>query len=125
MLGISEQTFHTWKREHEEFALAIKRSKDVINDQVEASLIKRATASCPPFFRGRRGVNAVTARATARSKAIRPLPAFLSSLRRHPAASLGKVACRHRISLPTGNPARVLGRVAGFLVCHAIHLGRG
>ena len=52
-------------------------------------------------------------------------PNLIAELNRSGGEALGKVACRHRISLPTRNPARVLGRVAGFLVCHAIRLGRG
>lgn len=41
-LGIDEKTLYNWKREHEEFALALKRSKELIDEQVEASLIMKA-----------------------------------------------------------------------------------
>jgi predicted transcriptional regulator len=42
LLGISEPTIHAWKLKHEEFALALKRTKDEANAIVEASLFKRA-----------------------------------------------------------------------------------
>jgi uncharacterized protein YjcR len=42
VLGVSEPTIHAWKLKHEEFALALKRTKDEANAIVEASLFKRA-----------------------------------------------------------------------------------
>ena len=43
MLGVSEPTIHSWKLKHEEFALALKRSKVVIDEKVKESLLQRAT----------------------------------------------------------------------------------
>ena len=42
VLGVSEPTIHSWKLKHEEFALALTRSKEQANAIVEASLFKRA-----------------------------------------------------------------------------------
>ena len=41
-LGVSHRTIHSWKRQHEEFAAALKRTKGQVNAIVEASLFKRA-----------------------------------------------------------------------------------
>src|SRR5262249_18499868 len=43
VLGVSEPTIHAWKLKHEEFALALKRSKVVIDEKVKESLLQRAT----------------------------------------------------------------------------------
>jgi len=43
VLGVSEPTIHSWKLKHEEFALALKRSKVVIDEKVKESLLQRAT----------------------------------------------------------------------------------
>ena len=42
VLGVSESTISAWKLRHEEFALALTRSKEQSNAIVEASLFRRA-----------------------------------------------------------------------------------
>jgi predicted transcriptional regulator len=42
VLGVAESTLHSWKLKHEEFAEALKRTKEEANAIVEASLYKRA-----------------------------------------------------------------------------------
>jgi hypothetical protein len=42
VLGISEPAIHSWKLKHEEFALALKRSKVVIDEKVKESLLLTA-----------------------------------------------------------------------------------
>jgi len=42
ILEVAESTLHAWKLKHEEFAEALKRTKDEANAIVEASLYKRA-----------------------------------------------------------------------------------
>src|SRR6185437_15273643 len=42
VLGVSEPTIHSWKLRHEEFALALVRSKVVVDAEVKDSLLKRA-----------------------------------------------------------------------------------
>jgi hypothetical protein len=41
-MGIATSTFHLWRSEHPAFSDAVKRGKEAPNDQVEASLYKRA-----------------------------------------------------------------------------------
>lgn len=41
-LGISIQTFYTYKKDHLEFFEALKRGKEVIDFEVESALLKRA-----------------------------------------------------------------------------------
>lgn len=41
-LGISESTFYKWKTEHPEFSESLKTSKEVVDNKVVDSLIKRA-----------------------------------------------------------------------------------
>jgi transposase-like protein len=41
-LNVDERTLYNWRREHEEFAQALQRSKDQITAQVEASLLMKA-----------------------------------------------------------------------------------
>jgi hypothetical protein len=41
-LNIDERTLYNWKREHEDFAAALVRSKDQIDDMVEATLLMKA-----------------------------------------------------------------------------------
>jgi hypothetical protein len=42
VLGVNERTIHSWKLQHEEFAAAIKRTKGIVCDQVEESMLMRA-----------------------------------------------------------------------------------
>lgn len=42
ILGIAEQTLYKWKKAHPDFALAMTRSKELVNEQVENAIIKRA-----------------------------------------------------------------------------------
>jgi hypothetical protein len=42
ILGVSERTLHGWKVKHEEFSSALKRTKDEVNQVIEASLFTRA-----------------------------------------------------------------------------------
>jgi hypothetical protein len=41
-LNVDEKTLYNWKREHEEFALALQRSKEQYDEQVEATLLMKA-----------------------------------------------------------------------------------
>jgi hypothetical protein len=41
-LNIDEKTLYNWRREHEELAQALQRSKELIDAQVEASLLMKA-----------------------------------------------------------------------------------
>lgn len=41
-IGISVPTFYNWKKRYSEFAAAIKRGREVIDSEVEESLIKSA-----------------------------------------------------------------------------------
>lgn len=41
-LGISQQTFYTWKGKHPEFAEALRKGKEVIDRKVENALLTRA-----------------------------------------------------------------------------------
>ena len=41
-LGISKDTFYTYKKEHSDFADALKRGKEVVDIEVENALLKRA-----------------------------------------------------------------------------------
>jgi hypothetical protein len=41
-LGVDEKTLYNWKREHEEFAQALVRSREQVNAQVEATLLMKA-----------------------------------------------------------------------------------
>lgn len=40
---VSVRTIHRWKLEHPEFREALKQGKDIVDDKVEESLLKRAT----------------------------------------------------------------------------------
>jgi hypothetical protein len=40
--GVSESTFHLWKKEHKEFSESIKIGKRLIDKQVEQKLLQRA-----------------------------------------------------------------------------------
>src|SRR4029078_4378399 len=42
VLSVSEPTIHAWKLKHEEFALALQRSKRIVDAEVKDSLLKRA-----------------------------------------------------------------------------------
>jgi hypothetical protein len=42
VLNVSEPTIHAWKLNHEEFALALQRSKGIVDAEVKDSLLKRA-----------------------------------------------------------------------------------
>jgi hypothetical protein len=42
-LGISIDTFYTYKKEHSEFSEALKRGKEIIDIEVENALYKKAT----------------------------------------------------------------------------------
>jgi transposase-like protein len=41
-LNVDERTLYNWRREHEELATALQRSKELIDAQVEASLLMKA-----------------------------------------------------------------------------------
>lgn len=41
-IGISKQTFYDWKKKYADFSDALKNGKEVIDRQVENSLLKRA-----------------------------------------------------------------------------------
>jgi transposase-like protein len=41
-LDVDERTLYNWRREHEELAQALQRSKELIDAQVEASLLMKA-----------------------------------------------------------------------------------
>src|SRR5680860_97932 len=41
-LGIDEKTFRNWRVKHEELAVALQRSKELHDAQIEATLIMRA-----------------------------------------------------------------------------------
>lgn len=41
-LGVEERTLYNWRREHEDLAKALERSKELIDAQVEASLLMKA-----------------------------------------------------------------------------------
>lgn len=41
-LGIGETTLYRWKKDHPEFAVAMERSKELVNEQVENAIIQRA-----------------------------------------------------------------------------------
>ena len=42
VLGIGETTFYDWKKAHPEFSVALEHSKELINAQIEATMIQRA-----------------------------------------------------------------------------------
>ena len=42
ILGVAHTTIIRWKLQHEEFALALKRTKDELNELVEGALFKKA-----------------------------------------------------------------------------------
>ena len=42
VLGVCERTIHSWKLAHEEFSAALERSKGLVNDMVEQTLIMKA-----------------------------------------------------------------------------------
>lgn len=41
-LGISESTLNEWKKKYPEFSESLKKNKDIVDNQVEDSLLKRA-----------------------------------------------------------------------------------
>jgi hypothetical protein len=43
IVSVDVRTVHRWKLEHPEFAKAVKASKKVVDDRIEASLVSRAT----------------------------------------------------------------------------------
>jgi DNA-binding XRE family transcriptional regulator len=58
VFGVSEQTIYDWKRTKPEFALALKKAKELANERVIESLFKRATGYSHPethisVFQGR------------------------------------------------------------------------
>jgi hypothetical protein len=42
VIGIAVRTLYAWKLAHPDFAQTLQRSKDVVNEQVEATLIQKA-----------------------------------------------------------------------------------
>jgi hypothetical protein len=62
-IGISEVTLISWKKKYPEFAKALKKGKDKIDDQVESALYRRAVGYEHPedkiFYDSKRGITVV------------------------------------------------------------------